>query len=260
MTSPLDSFSNAAKSYASHAEIQLRVARDLVSICPPSAEFHSAIDLGCGTGFVSSLLLAQRPSLSLDCLDVAPGMLAELESTLLRQGHSPRRLICSDARSYCGAYYDLVISSSALHWMEPIAETVRSWSKLCATGGKLGISCMVRGTLRELHEIRREEVPLVPPQRELPESQVLHDVINEAGFEMIQFMDREYRLELPDPNHLYRMLTRSGTAGGQVSRGVRSLNVAELRRIARRYSERYSNDAGSIFATYRVAFAVAHAR
>ncbi len=252
-------FSRAAKSYASRASIQASVARDLIHAFGKTPEHARAIDLGCGSGLLSSALLKANPTLALDCLDLSAGMLAELERNLTNEGCRANQLILADARNFQGRGYDCVMSSSALQWMEPIPETLKSWRKLCNPGAGVGLACMVRGTLGELHEMRRVVAPDAPARRSLPEEEELLIALDRARFTTQSFETREYRLELNSAMELLRLLARTGTASGDLSRGSRTLTVAEIRRIVAEYSERYRAERGGIYATYRALIVVARA-
>ena len=251
-------FSRAAKSYSSHASVQARVASDLLAACGSFSEYNEALDLGCGTGVVASLLLSSNAKLQLDCLDSSTAMIEELRRSLASQGLRARQLIVADARCYQGRSYPLVLSSSALQWMEPLNQTLASWRKLCMRGGTLALACMVNGTLAELHRARLSEIPTVPPLRELPTAAALHEAIEVAGFLPSYFDVRDYRLELGSVLDLFRALSLTGTATGPFSRGARLLTVPELRRIARHYTSEYPTESGGIYATYRTAIVVAN--
>lgn len=250
-------FSRAAKSYRSHATVQTKVASDLLSACGPLTHFKEAIDLGCGSGVLALEILSRYPTLPLDCLDSSAAMISELRATLTDRQLHPRALIVADARSYSGHEYPLVLSSSALQWMEPVDATLSNWRKLCASGGTLAVACMVRGTLVELHHARLQEAPSVPPLKELPTADAIRDSLRDAGFAVESFIERQYRVEFRSPIELYRALALTGTAGGSFSRGLRLLTVPELRRTARRYAADYATPDGGIYASYQVVLAVA---
>jgi len=72
------------------------------------------LDLGCGTGTVSHLVLERYPASRVTCLDIAENMLAMAKSKLSE--YDSAEYVCADFSSWePSCRYDAVVSSLALH-------------------------------------------------------------------------------------------------------------------------------------------------
>ena len=66
----------------------------------------------------------------------------------------------ADARQFCpGRDFPLIVSSSALHWMTPVSETIKRLASMLEPGGNLVSALMVKGTFEELHNARQYLFP-----------------------------------------------------------------------------------------------------
>lgn len=54
-------FSSSARTYDTYAALQLEAARELAEYIPQGVRAQSIVDAGCGTGFLTGLLLERFP-------------------------------------------------------------------------------------------------------------------------------------------------------------------------------------------------------
>lgn len=86
----------------------------LISSVRPRKGQLRAIDVGCGTGAVSELLLQAYPDLQLTCLDMTESMLGLARERL--NGHDNVSFVLADIYDFgFEGPYDIVVSSLALH-------------------------------------------------------------------------------------------------------------------------------------------------
>ena len=87
----------------------------LVSAIPFDAETEiRVIDLGCGTGTISSCVIAAFPSAHVTCLDLAENMVKMAKGKLTQHPHT--RFLVGDFNTFAfDAQYDVAVSSLALH-------------------------------------------------------------------------------------------------------------------------------------------------
>lgn len=108
---------------------------DLLALVEPRPGL-SAIDLGCGTGELTSLLHSRTQAGSTLGIDTSDAMLGQSKARA-RQGLEFRKL--SIERAGGAGRFDLVFSNAALHWVDDHAATLRGLKALLKPGGQLAV-------------------------------------------------------------------------------------------------------------------------
>jgi len=244
-------FSAEAANYHDGAGIQLRVARRLRAYldCPASR----VLEAGCGSGHYTALLLEALPGATIDALDISTEMAQEARERLGECGRV--RWIHADAATFRGtATYDLVTSSSALHWLDPLDEGIANLANLLSPGGEFVCSVMVDGTLGELRESRLRVAPHKPPLGRLPDADAFRAALRAAGLDCLE--DEEvietgrYRGAMEFLDRIHRL----GVTGGAVSRARVPLSRGDIRRLIEDYESHHRDAEGMVTATYRVLY------
>ncbi len=246
-------FSAAAQTYQDASRLQDRVARRLLELVPPGLSPASVLDVGCGSGRLTGLAAERWPEASLTGVDLAEGMIEEAGR---RFPSTTIQWIQADAATFKpGIRYDLVISSSALHWLDPFAAGLHHVATLVAPGGHLALAVMLDGTLVELHHARKAAVPGKPPRRRLPtgdDFEAALRAIPDARVRRIERIIVEY--DEPSAAHVLRTLHAMGVTGGAVSRGEVPLHRGDIRALCAYYDHNFRSPEG-----VRVTFVVGYA-
>ncbi len=167
-------FSRSAETYERWAIPQKESALELVSFVKPSG---SVLDLGCGTGFVSSFLPEGCVPLG---LDISEGMLQRYAS---RFGDA----VMGDAESlpFKDRSFDYVLSNFSLHWTD-LSKSVPELIRVARLG--VGISLPVEGSLEGLgFPFPREDEVLEHFEGCLLESYVREVPIPFFGWDLVRF-------------------------------------------------------------------------
>lgn len=139
------SFSRAAATYDSVAELQRRVGNRLFDRLPALQPSQVLLDLGSGTGYFSGPLSKTATVIG---LDIAAGMLQ-----FARQQHEGvQHWLCADAEALplADASVDVVFSSLAIQWCSQPQRLFDELWRVLRPGGEFFIATLGPGTLSEL--------------------------------------------------------------------------------------------------------------
>jgi len=143
------SFSRAAASYDSVAELQRSVGNQLLAHLPASLQPLRWLDLGSGTGhFTRALAERYAPSAGL-AVDIAEGMLRHA-----RPKGGAAHFIAGDAEALPlqSDNVELLFSSLALQWCADFPRVLSEAQRVLHPGGVLAFSSLCVGTLQELRD------------------------------------------------------------------------------------------------------------
>ena len=200
------------------------------------------LDLGSGTGAMARCL--SRRFRGADVVSVDP-VLALLHAARTRapRWFSRHRRVVGEAERLPLATdsLDLVVSSVALPWFDPVDHALAECLRTLRPGGLMLLSTLGHGTLKELAaawsgvgESRR--------MHPFADMHVLGDALVHAGFADVVMDVQRIRLQAPDFWHLCRVLSRSGGSGALVSRRCGLTAVGIFEAAAARYDTLRDSD------------------
>lgn len=246
------SFSAAASTYDRLALVQSRVADRLIDGMAMLGTPSRVLDIGCGTGALTRRLAALFPQAVITGIDIAPGMIRE--ATRLADDTARVRFLVADATSFTDPRsFDLLVSSSTLHWVQPLARTCRHLAGLLEPMGAFAFAIMLEQTLNELHSARGGVVPDNPPVLRMPAPEQVRAALFAAGFAIQMEEVREVVAHAESAHEMLKKLKGLGVTGGPLSRGARPLTRSELQRLLTHYESAYRDEQG-VRATYQVGY------
>ncbi|MZQ84759.1 malonyl-ACP O-methyltransferase BioC [Paenibacillus sp. 5J-6] len=194
---------SSAGSYDQHAHVQRMMAEQLAAALKgldgarENAPIRSILEIGCGTGVVTSGLVDTWPTAVITALDIAPGMLRAAEQRVGCSHPAARDLhfIHADVEKWSlaalSASFDLIVSGACFQWLKEPKQTLKHLRRLLRPGGKLVFTTFGPATFYELHEsfmaMYREEG--LKPQRHgltFKSSAGWRDMLVDSGFSHIQ--------------------------------------------------------------------------
>ncbi len=244
------SFSRAAASYDSVAELQRDVGSQLLRRLPQGFVPQHWLDLGCGTGHFSRALGEQFPSSHGVALDIAEGMLEHARplggATHFVAGDA-ERLPLQD--STC----ELIFSSLAVQWCADFDSVLSEAFRVLKPGGIFAFASLCAGTLFELRDSWRQVDGMVHVNR-FREFGVYQQLCAASGLRVVSLQNLPHVLHYPDVRSLTHELKalgahnlNPGRPGGLTGR-ARILGLIEAYEQFRR--------AQGLPATYQVVYAV----
>jgi malonyl-CoA O-methyltransferase len=248
-------FSRAASTYDQGAVLHRHVAARLLELLPEADQVGRGriLEVGCGTGVLTGLIRQRYPDASLCVMDVAEGMVACVRE---RWGDDPAmEYVVSDVRNFkTERPFDLIVSSSALHWATPLDTTMTTLRAAMKPGGGLSVALMIDGTLGELHLLRRKIAPAKTPAAGLPGRGGVLSAVEAAGLAVVIQKEETLRARYHSADDFLGTIHAQGLTAGEVSRAALPLSRGELNRIRAKYDETCRDAAGGVYATFEVLY------
>ncbi|WP_017727662.1 malonyl-ACP O-methyltransferase BioC [Halalkalibacterium ligniniphilum] len=146
-------FSQHATTYDQYANVQKRMAKYLMNLIPTDLKKSSntlrILEVGCGTGYLTSLLSEKFPEAKITAVDLAPGMIEAAKKRLQEKKVS---FICGDIEEIAlQGEYDVIISNATFQWFNNLENTLHGLLLLLKKEGVLCFSTFGCQTFKELH-------------------------------------------------------------------------------------------------------------
>jgi malonyl-CoA O-methyltransferase len=223
-------FERAAKTYDASAvlqrEVAIRLAERLAYI---KLEPKRAVDIGCGTGYITHDLLKRYPKTEIISLDLSLNMLQQT-ATVNQQGwkkwFNPQKnkplAICADAESLPlqNQSVDLIASNLMLQWSNNLSETFAGFHAVLAPNGLLLFTTFGPDTLKEMRE-SWANVDDQPHTSTFVDMHEVGDALLQAGFinpvtdmEVITMTYSSVRQLMKDIKNIGATNTHSGRSKG----------------------------------------------
>jgi len=246
-------FSAAAQTYLAVSSLQDRVAHRVLELVPETFSAEQLLDAGCGPGRLAALARTRWPGAYITGVDIAQGMIDAARLHFAGDEHA--EFVVSDISAYRAASaYDLVLSSSALHWLRPFHEGLSHVAGLARAGGLVAVGLMLDGTLSELKASRDAVAPGKQVTGRLPTfsefEQAAHRITG-CRVRRLEQTTAEYDQE--SAAAVLRSVHDMGVTGGDVSRGSQPLTRTELNALRAHYDRTYASTGG-----VRVTFVVGY--
>lgn len=255
MTSVAQRFSRAAQTYERGAALHRHVAARLMETLPDPETLGAGLILeaGCGSGVLTEPLRLRYPQARICAMDVAEGM---VETVRGRWHQDPRmEFVLSDIRLFSSSRrFDLVVSSSALHWAVPLEQTFGNLKRHLLPAGRCCAALMIEGTLGELHALRRRVAPGKVPAGRLPTGKEVLAAACAAGFTVARHEEESIRTRYHSAEDFLRTIHAQGLTGGSVSRASILLSRTELKRLRRDYDVAFRDHGDGVYATFVVLY------
>ncbi|KRF21467.1 malonyl-ACP O-methyltransferase BioC [Paenibacillus sp. Soil787] len=261
---------SSAGSYDIHANVQRIMAEQLAKslIAWKVEETSSILEIGCGTGTLTEILVNECSKASITALDIAPGMIKVAEQRIrsgaashpaINHGQSDRlSFIHADVERWSAdaqeASFDLIVSSACFQWLKNPKQTLRHLRQMLRPGGLLVFTTFGPRTFYELHQSFHDVYRIIDmePQRHglsFQSAAQWKNSLMEAGFSSIQ-KDRLIQKETYASVRDFLLSVKA--MGASTSEAAAAPGLSSRRLFAgmyKAYEEKFSMQ-GGIAATY----------
>ncbi|MBF0416295.1 MAG: methyltransferase [Magnetococcales bacterium] len=208
---PVRTAFNRAREYELQARIQAHVAKKLAQSLP-SIDSHTPIfglELGCGTGFLSRLILQQLPESQWLLTDIAPAMIHRTRENLLSAPGAKRNFLVMDAECPClRTSFDMITASLVFQWFRQPSISMPSIFRLLTPKGRLLFATLGPDTFREWRTLcEQNQVPC--GLHHYPDKNFWHDLAVQHGMDLT-FSEEYLREVYPSPMAFLKQLKAIG--------------------------------------------------
>ncbi|QRG67383.1 malonyl-ACP O-methyltransferase BioC [Brevibacillus choshinensis] len=243
-------FSVKACTYDQYALVQKKMAERLqewtVKTAMPEVVTR-LLEVGCGTGGLTSLLRRHYPSSRYLAMDMASGMLLQAKERLRKEGLECE-LLQADIEEWVweqeSRSWDLIVSGACFQWLLQPAETLKEIGRLLRPGAPLLFSTFGPRTFEELHASFRYA------HLDLGQNDVRHGLsfcsgaqweamLAEAGFEEMRVSTQQVVLTYPsvlDFLHAVKAVGANASQDRAPGLGSRGLLIEMMKYYERTYA------------------------
>lgn len=222
----IKNFDNAAETYDKAASVQTRVVDDFISFFSPG-EFlrgSSVLELGAGTGLLTSRILPFSPSFYL-ASDISPALLkinSEKHGSFAEFSTKIADMNIANFRQK----FDFVISSSTFQWACDYENLFRNIHRHIEKKGELIFSIFIDGTLKEIRKACfLSNIPF-PGQNLFSKEEIIR-ILDISGFEIFSSKTKCYTDSYGTVREMLSSLKKTGTFAA----GSKILSLGELKKM-----------------------------
>ncbi|GFZ81905.1 malonyl-[acyl-carrier protein] O-methyltransferase [Paenibacillus marchantiophytorum] len=260
---------SAAGSYDAHAKVQRIMAEQLASSLRVKVEGNleptSMLEIGCGTGTLTKMLVDEWPRASITAIDMAPGMIEAAKqrisaSRLVNGGGQPDQVsfIHADVEKWSvdtqESSFDLIVSCACFQWLRAPRQTLNHLRRLLRPGGLLVFTTFGPRTFDELHQSFNQAYRDggVEPQRHGLTFQTdtqWKNLLLDAGFSSIQQTGAIQKETYPSVRDFLLAVKAMGASASEAATATGLSSRRLFANMYKEYEERFSVQ-GGISATY----------
>lgn len=249
-------FTASVNTYNKHANVQEKVAGKVIELLDGVTIPQKILETGCGTGILTEKLQKTLFNTKIHALDISREMIEKAKEQVL--DNKSISWIVNDICDYIPKNpYGLVVSSSSLHWINPIKHAFRKISSVLNKKGYLVFGMMINGTLAELHESRNMVVQNKATHVHLPDEKTILSALHESNFNLIKTDRESIKDEFPSAKKFLTSIHQMGVTGGGVSHSGSLLTRTEIGKMLCYYDEHFRTDNDMVRATYEMFYVVA---
>jgi malonyl-CoA O-methyltransferase len=228
------------------------------------------LEIGCGTGTLTEILLKEWPDARITALDLAPAMITLAQQRVLAaetncagdMAAERLRFLHADVELWAPAAptasFDLIVSNACFQWLGKPGATLAHLRRLLRPGGSLLFTTFGPDTFREMHQAFNDAYRAcgIEPQRHglsLQAAAQWRSLLRAAGFSDIQY-ERSLQTEKYASARDFLLAVKAMGASASEAAPMRGLSPRRLfSRMYKEYEDKFSVP-GGVFATYELLF------
>ena len=232
-------FLKSAQSYNNDAEAQLQVAHRMIRLLQPYVEknVQKVVEIGCGTGIYSRLLIETFSPQQLTINDICEEMQQHCADILAHKNHS---FIACDAEQWeLPQQIDLLTSCSTFQWFQHLNVFFQKAYSALNHKGILAFSTFGKENLHEISCLTGHSLHYATLSE-------LSEMLSQIGFSILCAQEEKIVLTFDTPKDVLIHLKRTGVNGIVEQKWTKST----LQHFSEQYISNFSVDGGRVSLTY----------
>jgi malonyl-CoA O-methyltransferase len=273
---------SAAGSYDTHAQVQRGMANRLTAslkqrMAGMDVNGINILEIGCGTGTLTEMLVNEWPNASITAIDIAPAMLQVAEERIslsstndwdTKEHLSRVRFLLGDVEKWAAdvpaSSFDLIVSNACFQWFSHPSQTLEHLGRLLRVEGVLAFATFGPDTFHELHSSFDEAYRAVgmEPQRHglsFHSADQWGELLSEAGFSDIRCEQHSRKEQHPSVRDFLLSVKAQGASTSEAVISARQVPRHLFTNMYKRYESKFSTP-GGIIVTYDLQFILAQLR
>lgn len=250
-----DNFNKHTVNYDGEAKIQRDIASELITFMPDRT-YKNILEIGVGTGFLTEELLKKSEYSDFTANDVSVNMIETHKNKF--SGRKINYLTGNFEETPINNKYELIAGSAVFQWFTDLNLEIKRINKLLNINGDLLFSIFTKGTFYELDESFRksyEELPL-PYRKHILNFYDFNEIkgfLENNGFDVIKISEKKIVITFDNPLIFLHSIRDIGAA----SFDNEKVGTVVMRKMIKNYKTLFSNEDGTIPATYNVLYCLA---
>ena len=232
-------FSGAASTYDAWSHQLALVAKGLSDILPESAS--QVLDVGCGTGLMTSLVRKKYPEAHVVGMDPALGMVALCRKKW--ESDPKMAFVLSQAEKFSSPpIFDLAVASCSAQWFSDKAAAAKAIADSMVCGGTFAAAIPVEGNFSEFYDSYTAAT-----DTQLPWCSSLYvdwrPIFEGAGFSISQWHVKKLPFLIPEPSYVLDFMRGIGTIPLDLSGGTPE-SSQRIKRFTEYYQAHFGQEGG----------------
>lgn len=240
-------FTKAANSYDKEATVQRQIAANMISLMNEyiSPECKTLLEIGCGTGIFSRLLIKHIQPERMIMNDICP----EMEGNISDIMNGNNRFVCGDAEAlFFPGGMDMIASCSTIQWFANLHSFFERCYKSLNDTGFLVFSTFGKDNMREISSLTGAALPY------RSKSELENELIS-LDYTIIHSGEEKIIKSFDTPVSVLHHLKRTGVTGIR----TQSWTKSTLDEFYRNYIQKYSSG-NQVSLTYHPIYIIAKKR
>lgn len=245
-------FGRSAETYDRCAGVQKRMARELIGrIKATGKDFRNILEIGCGTGFLTELLIKNFPRAKILAVDISPQMIEAARGKLASYS-SISYFVADGENLLIDGSFDLITSSAVFQWFNSYLRPFSVYRRLLGEDGCFIFNTLGEKTFNELAHVLAS-MRVLSPQPRFINAAELRGILAKCGYAEWSVEEQLLKDYYQSTRELFVGIKKIGAQGHCFSASGSRLKTGDIFKLINCYNEWYCYK-NRVYASYEVLY------